>query len=70
MREYFSFSRDAYLVVIYSFFGWLGGGNISWFIVPFYFKSLGMDYSAMGVLFSLSTIAQAALLLFTGPPLQ
>lgn len=66
MRTYMSFSRDAYLVVIYSFFGWLGG-NIAWFIVPFYFKSLGMDYSSMGVLFSLSTIAQAALLLFTGP---
>ncbi|MBP1912068.1 MFS transporter [Thermococcus stetteri] len=66
MREYLSFSRDAYLVVVYSFFGWLGG-NIAWFIVPFYFKSLGMDYSTMGVLFSLSTIAQAALLLFTGP---
>lgn len=66
MRTYLSFSRDAYLVVIYSFFGWLGG-NIAWFIVPFYFKSLGMDYSSMGVLFSLSTIAQAALLLFTGP---
>ncbi|ASJ02375.1 MFS transporter permease [Thermococcus profundus] len=66
LSRYAGFSRDAYLVVLYSFFGWLGG-NIAWFIVPFYFKSLGMDYTNMGVLFSLSTIAQAVLLLFTGP---
>ncbi|MDV3103290.1 MFS transporter [Thermococcus waiotapuensis] len=65
MRSYASFGRDAYLIVIYSFFGWLGG-NMAGFIVPFYFKSLGMDYSRMGFIFSVSTAAQAALLLFSG----
>ncbi|WP_048152518.1 MFS transporter [Palaeococcus ferrophilus] len=66
LRNYLGFSRDAYLVVVYSFFGWLGG-NIAWFVLPFYYRSLGMSYSQMGLLFSLSTISQAALLLIAGP---
>lgn len=66
LRNYFGFSRDAYLVVLYSFFGWLGG-NIAWFVLPFYYRSLGMSYSLIGLLFSLSTISQAALLLISGP---
>lgn len=66
LRNYLDFSRDAYLVVVYSFFGWLGG-NIAWFVIPFYYRSLGMSYSHIGLLFSLSTISQAALLLIAGP---
>ncbi|WP_048165950.1 MFS transporter [Palaeococcus pacificus] len=65
LGKYKGFSRDAKLVVAYSFFGWLGG-NISWFILPFYFKSLGMGFSEIGTLFSISTIAQSALLLTAG----
>ncbi|WP_324734831.1 MFS transporter [Thermococcus sp. SY098] len=65
LEKYRGFSRDAKLVVAYSFFGWLGG-NIAWFILPFYLKSLGMDFTKIGILFSLSTIVQAALLLISG----
>ena len=65
LEKYKGFSRDAKLVVAYSFFGWLGG-NIVWFILPFYLKSLGMGFTEIGTLFSISTIVQAALLLFSG----
>jgi MFS family permease len=65
-RDYLGFSRDAYMVVVYSFIGWLGG-NVTWLILPFYFQSLGMSFSRMGVLFSISTISQASLLLLSGP---
>jgi len=66
LPSYLGFKRDAYLLVAYSFLGWLGG-NIAWFILPFYFKSLGMSYSEIGTIFSISTLTQAALLLFAGP---
>ncbi len=65
LNEYRGFSRDAKLVVAYSFFGWLGG-NITWFILPFYFKALGMDFTEIGSLFSVSTIVQSLLLLVSG----
>ena len=65
LEKYRGFSRDAKLVVAYSFFGWLGG-NIVWFILPFYFKSLGMGFTEIGTLFSISTIVQAILLLVSG----
>ncbi len=65
LRDYRGFSRDAKLVVAYSFFGWLGG-NIAWFILPFYFKALGMDFTEIGTLFSVSTIVQSLLLLVSG----
>ncbi len=65
LSSYLGFKRDAYLLVAYSFFGWLGG-NIAWFVLPFYFKSLGMDYSEIGTIFSISTLTQAVLLLFAG----
>ena len=65
LRDYRGFSRDAKLVVAYSFFGWLGG-NIAWFILPFYFKALGMDFTEIGTLFSVSTIVQSILLLVSG----
>ncbi|AFL94898.1 major facilitator superfamily permease 8 [Thermococcus cleftensis] len=54
------------MLVAYSFVSWLGG-NLAWFIFPFYLKSLGYDYTSMGVIFSLSTLAQASVLLFSGP---
>ncbi len=65
LRDYRGFSRDAKLVVAYSFFGWLGG-NIAWFILPFYFKAMGMDFTEIGTLFSVSTIVQSLLLLVSG----
>lgn len=65
LRDYRGFSRDAKLVVAYSFFGWLGG-NITWFILPFYFKAMGMDFTDIGTLFSISTIVQSLLLLISG----
>ncbi|NJE08170.1 MFS transporter [Thermococcus sp. M39] len=65
LEKYKGFSRDAKLIVAYSFFGWLGG-NIVWFIFPFYLKSLGMDFTKIGTLFSISTIVQATLLLISG----
>ncbi len=65
LGDYRGFSRDAKLVVAYSFFGWLGG-NIAWFILPFYFKALGMDFTDIGTLFSISTIVQSLLLLVSG----
>lgn len=66
LQNYRGFSRDAWILVVYSFISWLGG-NIAWFIFPFYMKSLGFNYSDMGIVFSLSTIAQASVLLFSGP---
>ncbi|ASJ08513.1 MFS transporter permease [Thermococcus siculi] len=66
LRNYRGFSRDAWLLVVYSFVSWLGG-NIAWFIFPFYLKSLGYDYTGIGIVFSLSTLAQASVLLFSGP---
>lgn len=65
IQNYRGFSRDAKLVIVYSFMGWLGG-NIAWFILPFYYSSLGMNFSKIGVLFSISTIFQASLLLASG----
>lgn len=65
LQSYRGFSRDAKLLVLYSFIGWLGG-NISWFILPFYYKSLEMDFTKIGVLFSLTTIVEALLLLLSG----
>ncbi|WP_461864361.1 MFS transporter [Thermococcus sp.] len=65
LRDYRGFSRDAKLVVAYSFFGWLGG-NIAWFILPFYFKAMDMDFTEIGTLFSVSTIVQSLLLLVSG----
>ncbi|WP_175059825.1 MFS transporter [Thermococcus sp. 2319x1] len=65
LENYRGFSRDAKLVVVYSFLGWLGG-NIAWFILPFYYSSLGMNFSKIGILFSVSTIAQALVLLIAG----
>ncbi|WP_456398949.1 MFS transporter, partial [Palaeococcus sp. (in: euryarchaeotes)] len=65
LQSYRGFSRDAKLLVLYSFIGWLGG-NISWFILPFYYKSLGMDFTEIGVLFSITTIIEALLLLISG----
>jgi len=65
LNGYLRFKRDAYLLVTYSFLGWLGG-NIVWFVLPFYFRSLGMSYSEIGTMFSISTLTQAALLLFAG----
>ena len=66
LQNYRGFSRDAWLLVAYSFVSWLGG-NIAWFIFPFYLKSLSYDYTGIGIVFSLSTLAQAAVLLFSGP---
>ncbi|NJE47184.1 MFS transporter [Thermococcus sp. GR7] len=66
LQNYRDFSRDAWLLVAYSFISWLGG-NIAWFIFPFYLKSLGFDYTNIGIVFSLSTLAQASVLLFSGP---
>ncbi len=65
LKDYRGFSRDAKLVVAYSFFGWLGG-NITWFILPFYFRALGMDFTDIGTLFSISTIVQSLILLVSG----
>ncbi|AEK72948.1 permease of the major facilitator superfamily protein [Thermococcus sp. 4557] len=66
LQNYRGFGRDAWLLVAYSFASAFGG-NIAWFIFPFYLKSLGFDYTNIGVVFSLSTLAQAAVLLFSGP---
>ncbi|ANF22762.1 MFS transporter [Thermococcus piezophilus] len=66
LQNYRGFSRDAWLLVAYSFISWLGG-NIAWFIFPFYLKSLGFNYAGIGIIFSLSTLAQASVLLFSGP---
>ena len=66
LQNYRGFSRDAWLLVGYSFISWLGG-NIAWFIFPFYLKSLGFSYTDIGIVFSMSTIAQASVLLFSGP---
>jgi MFS family permease len=66
LQNYRGFNRDAWLLVFYSFVGWLGG-NIAWFIFPFYLKALGYDYTGIGIVFSLSTLAQASVLLFSGP---
>ena len=66
LQNYRGFSRDAWLLVAYSFISWMGG-NIAWFIFPFYLKSLGFSYTDIGIVFSLSTIAQASVLLFSGP---
>ncbi|NJD99918.1 MFS transporter [Thermococcus sp. LS1] len=66
LQNYRDFSRDAWLLVVYSFISWLGG-NMAWFIFPFYLKSLGFDYTGIGIVFSLSTLAQASILLFSGP---
>ena len=66
LQNYRGFTRDAWLLVAYSFISWLGG-NIAWFIFPFYLKSMGFTYTEIGVVFSLSTIAQAVVLLFSGP---
>ena len=66
LQNYRGFGRDAWLLVAYSFVSWLGG-NIAWFIFPFYLKSLGYSYSGIGTVFSLSTLAQASVLLFSGP---
>ena len=66
LQNYRGFGRDAWLLVAYSFVSWLGG-NIAWFILPFYLKSMGYDYTAIGTVFSLSTLAQASVLLFSGP---
>ncbi|AEH25321.1 MFS transporter [Pyrococcus yayanosii] len=62
----YSFGKDAWLLVAYSFVAWLGG-NIVWFVQPFYFRSLGLGYEEIGVIFSLSTLVQAFALLLTGP---
>ena len=66
LQNYRGFSRDAWLLVGYSFISWLGG-NIAWFIFPFYLKSLSFSYTDIGIVFSMSTIAQASVLLFSGP---
>ncbi|NJE05862.1 MFS transporter [Thermococcus sp. M36] len=66
LQNYRGFSRDAWLLVGYSFISWLGG-NIAWFIFPFYLKSLNYDYTDIGIVFSVSTLAQASVLLFSGP---
>ncbi|NJE09567.1 MFS transporter [Thermococcus sp. MAR1] len=66
LQNYRGFSKDAWLLVGYSFISWLGG-NIAWFILPFYLKSLGFSYTDIGIVFSVSTMAQAAVLLFSGP---
>ncbi len=66
MQNYRGFTRDAWLLVVYSFVSWLGG-NVAWFIFPFYLKSLGYTYAGIGTVFSLSTLAQASVLLFSGP---
>ncbi|NJE54789.1 MFS transporter [Thermococcus sp. 21S9] len=66
LQKYRGFSRDAWLLVAYSFIAWLGG-NIAWFILPFYMKSLGYTYGDVGVVFSASTLSQAVALLFSGP---
>lgn len=66
LQNYRGFSRDAWLLVGYSFVAWLGG-NVAWFIFPFYLKSLGFSYTDIGIVFSMSTIAQAGVLLFSGP---
>ena len=66
LQNYRGFTRDAWLLVVYSFISWLGD-NVAWFIFPFYLKSLGFDYTGIGIVFSLSTLAQASVLLFSGP---
>jgi len=66
LQNYRGFGRDAWLLVAYSFVAWFGD-NIAWFIFPFYLKSLGFDYTNIGVIFSLSTLAQAVILVFSGP---
>ncbi len=66
LQSYRGFGRDAWLLVAYSFVSWLGG-NIAWFIFPFYLRALGYSYSGIGTVFSLSTLAQASFLLFSGP---
>lgn len=66
LQNYRGFTRDAWLLVVYSFISWLGD-NMAWFIFPFYLKSLGFDYTGIGIVFSLSTLAQASVLLFSGP---
>ncbi|WP_349264300.1 MFS transporter [Thermococcus sibiricus] len=65
LRNYRGFSKDAKLVIAYSLLGRLGG-SMAWFILPFYYSSLGMSFSDMGVLFSISTLVQAVLLLVSG----
>lgn len=65
LQSYRGFSRDAKLVVVYSFLAWLGV-NIAGFILPFYYSSLGMSFSQMGVIFSISTLVQAVTLLGSG----
>ncbi len=66
LQNYRGFSRDAWLLVVYSFISWLGG-NVAWFIFPFYLKSLGYNYGGIGVIFSISTLSQASVFLFSGP---
>jgi len=66
LQNYRGFSRDAWLLVLYSFVAGLGS-NIAWFILPFYLKSIGFSYASIGVVFSVSTLAQASVLLFSGP---
>ncbi|HDZ36331.1 MAG TPA: MFS transporter [Thermococcus sp.] len=66
LQNYRGFTRDAWLLVVYSFISWLGD-NMAWFIFPFYLKSLGFDYTGIGIVFSLSTLAQASVLFFSGP---
>lgn len=65
LQNYRGFSKDAKLVIVYSFLGWLGS-NIAWFILPFYYSSLGMSFSEIGVLFSISTLVEAIILLVSG----
>lgn len=66
LQNYKGFTRDAWMLVVYSFVSMLGD-NIAWFIFPFYLKSLGFDYTDIGIVFSLSTLAQAGVLFFSGP---
>ncbi|AFK21870.1 major facilitator superfamily permease [Pyrococcus sp. ST04] len=40
---------------------------MAWFVQPFYFQSLGYDYEALGVIFSVIFLTQAFALLLTGP---
>lgn len=65
LQNYRGFSRDAKLVIVYSFLSRLGS-NIAYFILPFYYSSLGMSFSKIGILFSVSTAAEAIVLLVSG----
>jgi MFS family permease len=65
LEKYKGFSRDAKLLVIFSFTSWLVNSIIS-FIFPFYLRSLGYGFSDLGKLFSTETFFNALLLLISG----